>query len=276
MMQALQLLAAPTAMCLILAGMHCYLGIHVLRRGVIFIDLSLAQVAAFGYTLALSLGGPWAWGKGYFLALVCTWAAGALFALARHRKVAFSQEALIGVVYALGAAAVVLLADRMPHGAEAAHDLMVGQVLWVTWGDVLETGAIYAVVGLLHYLFRGPLLRLSAGEPVAHAGRWDFLFYALFGVVISSSVRVAGVLQVFSYLIVPALLGGLFFETVRSRLIFGWLLGTALTLLALAASYTLDLPTGAAIVVLFAALPVLAVLGWPWLKRYARVGLRSH
>jgi zinc/manganese transport system permease protein len=266
MNQALSLLAAPLALCLILAGMHCYLGLHVLRRGVIFIDLSLAQVAAFGYTLALSLGGPWAWGRGYGLALACTWAAGALFALARRRQVGFSQEALIGVVYALGAAAVLLLADKLPHGAEAAHDLLVGQVLWTTWPDVLETGAIYATVGLVHYLCRGPLLRLSAGENPPHAARWDFLFYALFGVVISSSVRVAGVLQVFCYLIVPALVSGFYYENLRARLLFGWALGAVLTVLALAGSYALDLPTGPAVVALFAGLPVLAVIFWPWIK----------
>lgn len=266
---ALQLLAAPFAMCLVLAGMHCYLGIHVLKRGVIFIDLSLAQVAALGYTLALLWGGVWLTGGGYPLALLLAFAASALFALARRRGSAFSQEAVIGMVYALGSAAVVLVADRMAHGAEEAKELLVGQILFVTWHDVLVTGAIYAAVGLLHWFIRKPLLALSEGEAIPHSARWDFLFYALFGVVICSSVKVAGVLQVFTYLIVPSFLGGLFLKSVKARLIFGWVLGFGVSLLGLWLSYAWDLPSGAAIVVLFTLLPVLALLAWPWLRRWA-------
>jgi zinc/manganese transport system permease protein len=196
------------------------------------------------------------------VALACTFATGGLFALARRRAIGFSQEALIGVVYALGAAAVVLVSDRLPHGAEKAKDLLVGQVLWVGWGDVLEVGIAYSLVGLVHFLLRDRFWKLSQGEEIPHAARWDFLFYALFGVVISSSVRVAGVLQVFSYLIVPGMLGGLVFQSLKAKLLFGWILGSILSVAAMAASYAWDLPTGAAIVVAFAALPVLAVLGW--------------
>ena len=269
MLQAIQFLAAPFAMCLVLAGMHCYLGIHVLKRGVIFIDLSLAQVAALGYTMALLLGGFWLTGGGYPLALLLTFVASGLFALARRRGAAFSQEAVIGMVYALGSAAVVLVADRMAHGAEDAKELLVGQILFVTWKDVLVTGGIYSGVGLLHWALRKPFLALSDGETIPNATRLDFLFYALFGVVITSSVKVAGVLQVFTYLIVPAFLGNLFFQTVRAKLIFGWALGFFVSLVGLWLSYTLDFPSGAAIVVLFTSLPIAVLLLWPLLRRSA-------
>ncbi|MES2202165.1 MAG: metal ABC transporter permease [candidate division FCPU426 bacterium] len=256
MNQALTLFAAPFAMCLVLAGMHCYLGIHVLKRGVIFIDLSLAQVAALGYTLALLLGLP-----GYPLALCGTFLAAGLFALARHKGKNISQEALIGIVYALGSAAVVLVADKMAHGAEDTKELLVGQILFVTWKDVAITASIYSGVGLVHYLLRRPFLRLSDGEKgLKHAARFDFLFYALFGLVITSSVRVAGVLLVFTYLIVPAFLGNVFFSSVRSKLFFGWALGFLLSFGGLALSYFLDLPSGATVVVLFTLLPVSLVL----------------
>ncbi len=267
MNQAIELLAAPFAMCLVLAGMHCYLGIHVLKRGVIFIDLSLAQVAALGYTVALLLGGAWLTGGGYPLALLFTFLASGLFALARRRGAVFSQEAIIGMVFALGSAAVVLVADRMAHGAEEAKELLVGQILFVNWADVLKTGMIYAGVGALHWALRKPFLALSDGQEIPHSGRIDFLFYALFGVVITSSVKVAGVLQVFTYLIVPAFLGNLFLKTVRAKLIFGWILGFLVSLAGLWLSYKLDLPSGAAIVVLFTMLPIVVLLAWPLLKR---------
>ena len=273
MTQAVQLLAAPFAMCLVLAGMHCYLGIHVLKRGVIFIDLSLAQVAALGYTLAMLWGGLWLTGGGYPLALLLTFVASGLFALARRRGAAFSQEAVIGMVYALGSAAVVLVADRMAHGAEETKELLVGQILFVSWKDVAVTGGIYLGVGLLHWLLRKPFLALSDGETFKGATGMDFLFYALFGVVITSSVKVAGVLQVFTYLIVPAFLGALFFKSVQARLIFGWILGFVLSLLGLWMSYAFDMPSGAAIVVLFTLIPMAVLVAWPFFK--ARSGGRN-
>ena len=138
-LDALHFLAAPFAMCLILAGIHCYLGLHVLARGVIFVDLSLAQVAAFGATLAILLGFDHHSPATYFISLASTFVAAALFALARRHEKLFSQEAIIGIVYALASASVVLIVDRVAHGAEHIKDLLVGQVLWVTWHDVAKT-----------------------------------------------------------------------------------------------------------------------------------------
>ncbi len=260
---AIELLAAPFAMCLVLAGMHCYLGIHVLKRGVIFIDLSLAQVAALGYTVAVLLGGAWLLGGGYPLALLFTFVASGIFAIARRRGEDFPQEAVIGMVYAFGSAAVVLVADRMAHGAEEVRELLVGQILFVSWREVRSTAVIYLGVGLVHWFLRKPFLALSEGESIKRGSAYDFLFYALFGVVISSSVKVAGVLQVFTYLIVPAFVGGLFFKGMRARLFFGWVFGFVLSLLGLWLSYVFDLPSGAAIVALFTLLPVLLLLFWP-------------
>jgi zinc/manganese transport system permease protein len=270
-LEALRFLAAPFCMCLVLAGIHCYLGLHVLARGVIFVDLSLAQVAAFGATLAILLGFDHHAPATYFISLGSTFVAAALFALARRHERYFPQEAIIGITYALASAAVVLIVDRVAHGAEHIKDVLVGQVLWVTWGDVAKTSAIYAGVALVHYLFRGPLIRASFGGKTAETGRWDFLFYALFGVVITSSVSMAGVLQVFSYLIVPSVISTLFFTSIRARLLFGWALGFVLSLAGLALSYRWDLPAGAFIVVLFAGLPVVLLL----LAPLVRVGRRA-
>ena len=269
--EALSFLAAPFVMCLILAGIHCYLGLHVLARGVIFVDLSLAQVAAFGTTLAILLGFEHQGTSTYFISLGSTFLAAALFALARRQERHFSQEAIIGIVYALASAAVVLVVDRIAHGAEHIKDLLVGQVLWVTWHDVGKTALIYAAVSAIHYLFRAPLIAASFREEnsgeVSPGGFWDFLFYALFGVVITSSVSLAGVLQVFAYLIVPSVVSTLFFDSIRARLLFGWALGFVLSFVGLALRYHWDLPAGAFIVVCFAGLPVLLLLLMSAFKR---------
>jgi zinc/manganese transport system permease protein len=264
--EAMRFLAPPFVMCLILAGIHCYLGLHVLARGVIFVDLSLAQVAAFGATIAILFGFDHHSLATYLVSLATTFAAAALFAVARRHERLFSQEAIIGIVYALASAAVVLVVDRIAHGAEHIKDILVGQVLWVTWHDVMKTGAIYSGVALAHYLFREQLLAASFGHRGRVRGLWDFLFYALFGIVITSSVSLAGVLQVFAYLIVPAVVGTLFFTSIRSRLIFGWGLGFVLSFVGLFLSHLWDLPAGAFIVVCFAGLPVLLLLLSPVLK----------
>ena len=318
-------LAAPTVMCLILAVIHCYLGLHVLARGVIFVDLSLAQVASFGATLALLWTGEHESSATYFVSLGATFVAAALFALARRFEHRFSQEAVIGIVYALASAAVILVVDRLAHGAEHLKEALVGQVLWVSWSEVIKTGLIYSVVGAIHFIFRKQFLAASqnhganhgAGHGANHAAPqapahvagatsgaavatanpqvaaiskagahsgvtpenswfWDFLFYALFGVVITSSTHVAGVLMVFSFLIVPSILGQVFFKTIRGRLLFGWSLSTVLSVFGMYASFKLDVPVGALIVVLFASLPILALIGFGVKSLFVRESKRDE
>ena len=266
MSDAILFMAAPTVMCFILAGIHCYLGLHVLARGVIFVDLSLAQIAALGSTLAILFGFEHGSYQAYLFSLAATFLAASLFALARRQERYFSQEAIIGIVYAFGSAAVVLLVDRLAHGAEHIKELLVGQILWVTWPDVLKTGVIYSVVGLIHYIFRRHLLKASFSRNQSGMAIWDFLFYALFGIVITSSVSIVGVLQVFAYLIVPSIVSTLIFSTIRGRLFFGWALGIVLSIVGMGLSYMFDFPSGAFIVVCFAAVPILLLLASPYLK----------
>ncbi len=245
-------------MCILLIGIHCYLGLHVLARGVIFVDLSLAQVAAFGATLALALGLEHDSVLVYFCSLAATLFAALLFAGARRLEDKISQEALIGIVYALGSSAVVLLVNHMAHGAEHIKNLLVGQILWVSLEDLIKTALIYLLVGLVHFVFRKQMLKASFQK--SHDSKWDFLFYALFGVVITSSVKVAGILQVFSFLIVPAIISSYFFKTIKSRLIFGWVFGSLLCLFAMLLSFKFDLPSGAFIVFCFTLAPIILVI----------------
>ena len=258
--QLVSLLAAPFVICVILAGIHCYLGLHVLARGVIFVDLSLAQVAAFGSTLALLLGYEHHSRQGYYVAFFCTLIASFIFALARRDEKKFPQEAMIGITYALSSALVILVIDKMAHGAEHMRDLLVGEVLWVTWADVRSTSLVYGTVGLIHFIFRRKFLSASFDPSKAPSAFWDFMFYALFGVVITSSVHLVGVLQVFSVLIVPALISQSLAVSITRRLFIGWGLGVFLTLLGMGLSIRWDTPSGALIVVCFTALPIILLL----------------
>lgn len=244
-------------MCLILVGIHCYLGLHVLRRGVIFVDLSLAQVAGLGTTVALLFEIEHHSTGSYFISLGHTLAVAALFAWARRLEQKISQEVLIGIVYALASASVILVVNNLSHGAEHIKEILVGHILWVSWGDVIKTGVIYFIVSGVHYYFRKPLIAVSFGQKTENPMLWDFLFFALFGVVITSSVQIAGILLVFSFLIVPALISTFFQSQMRGRLIFGWIFGFFICALGMVFSYILDLPAGAVLVVCFTATPIL-------------------
>ena len=167
-----------------------------------------------------------------------------------------SQEAVIGVVYAVSSAGAVLLADRSPHGAEHLRGMLVGSILSVGGREVLKVALLYAAVGVFHWFCRRPFFLISTDSAAAYRAGWrvrwwDFLFYASFGVVVTSSVRIAGVLLVFSYLIVPALAGILLGRTVTHKLVIGWVFGTLVSVIGMTASAVFDLPTGATVVCAF-------------------------
>ncbi|MBC86999.1 MAG: ABC transporter [Bdellovibrionaceae bacterium] len=263
-MEAVSFLAAPFFMCVALVGIHCYLGLHVLHRGVIFVDLALAQVAAFGSAFAFLLGFDHHDLTSYFISLGSTLVAALFLAYSNRFRFQISQEAIIGVIYALASAAIILLMDKVSHGAEHLKQSLIGNLLWVTWADVLKVVVVYGLVGAIHYFYRHQFFQSSLKG--GNHWIWDFLFYGLFGVVITSSVHYAGVLLVFSFLIVPAIISSLFYKEWRPRLIFGWVLGTILSLLGMILSYQFDLPSGAAIVVVFTLCPILMTFLWPRLK----------
>ena len=273
----IDLLALPFLACLVLTGIHAYLGLHVLARGVIFVDLALAQVAALGLTVALLAGHPPASGAAYGYALAFAIAGGLLFAVTRVRRAPIPQEAIIGIVYAVSAALTVLVVDRAPQGAERIKQLLVGSILTVTGGDVATLAALYAAVGAAHWLARGPLLAISLGGDQTGGRRvlvWDALFYASFALVVTSSVQLAGVLLVFAYLVVPAAIAVLLVRGVGARLALGWLVGAVVSAAGLAASYAWDLPTGATVVAAFgvALASAAAALG----ARASVIAVRAH
>ena len=276
--ELLALLWVPFLMCLILTGIHAYLGVHVLAREVVFVDIALAQIAALGATAAFLVGYDLDTWESYAWGLTATVLGALVLALTRTRHRHVSQEAIIGIVYAVSSAGAVLLADRAPHGAEHVRAMLVGSLLSVRPGEVAKVAVLYAAVGLLHWLCRRPFFLISTDPEGAfrqglRVRLWDFLFYASFGVVVTSSVRVAGVLLVFSYLIVPALAGVAFGGTVASRLLIGWGFGTLVSILGILASAALDLPTGATVVCTFGlTLLIFAVAAWLSGWRPARGG----
>lgn len=252
----LSLMWLPFLMCLVLTGIHAYLGFHVLSREVIFVDIALAQIAALGATGAFLFGFELETWESYAAGLGFTILGALVLALTRSRTRRVSHEAVIGVVYAVSSAGAVLLADRTPHGAEHLRGMLVGSILSVSGTEVLEVAVLYALVGLFHWLCRRPFFLISTDPERAYRDGWavrgwDFLFYASFGVVVTSSVRIAGVLLVFSYLIVPALAGILLANRIGARLAIGWLFGAGVSVAAMLASAVLDLPTGATVVCAF-------------------------
>jgi len=250
------LLWAPFLMCLVLTGIHAYLGVHVLAREVVFVDIALAQIAALGATAAFVLGHETDTWESYAFGISATVLGALVLALTRSRRRHVSQEAVIGVVYAVSSAAAVLVADRSAHGAEQVRTMLIGNLLAVRPPEVVKVAILYALIGLFHWLCRRPFFLISTDPDAAYRDGWRvrlwaFLFYASFGVVVTSSVRIAGVLLVFSYLIVPALAGILLGRTVAHKLIIGWAFGTLVSVIGMTASAIFDFPTGATVVCAF-------------------------
>lgn len=264
-MTIFQILLPAFVASLILTGIHAYLGVHVVERGVIFVDLSLAQIAALGSTVAYLAGYDLHSTTAYLFSLGFTFLGAAIFALTRvHRKTRIPQEAIIGIVYAVSAAMAILIMSKATQETEHLKEMLVGNILSVTWPELGKTAVLYALVGLFHYIFRRKFLAISMDEHAAEQSGlnvklWDFLFYMSFGFVVTSSVAIAGVLLVFCFLIVPSVAAMLFAERLGPRLAIGWTMGALVSAAGVALSFLLDLPTGAAIVATFgAALLVLA------------------
>ena len=252
-----QFLAPAIAASLIIAGIHAYLGLHVVERGVIFVDLSLAQIASLGAAIAVLQGyDPHSDPQIYWMSLVFTLIGAGIFSFVKGHEARIPQEAIIGISYAVASAAVILTLSKATGEAEHLRDMLVGNILSVQWPEVWMTGAIYLAIGAFHYVFRKRFLEISI-DPHAAAARgvsvrfWDFLFYASFGFVVTRSVAIAGVLLVFCYLIVPSVGGMLFASRIGPRLAIGWVMGTVVSMLGMYFSVQFDLPTGATIVCTF-------------------------
>ena len=256
-MDVFAFLLAPFVASLILTGIHAYLGVHVVERGVIFVDLSLAQIAALGTTIAALSGIEPHSETSYFFSLAFTFIGAAIFSMIRGHQARIPQEAVIGICYAVASAAAILAMSKSVQETEHLKEMLVGNILTVSWFEVKKTAALYGAIGLFHYIFRRKFLLISLDPEAAEARGistrfWDFLFYASFGFVVTSSVAIAGVLLVFCYLIVPSVGAMLYADKIGPRLAIGWTMGTLVSALGVYLSLKIDLPTGATIVCTFA------------------------
>jgi len=272
MIDMLTFMAAPFAACFVLVGIHAYFGIHVIERRVLFVDLAVAQFAALGAVVGFANGHhPGELGSTLYSMAFATIAA-ALFAVTRMRHEKLPQEAVIGITFVVASAAAILVADRAPEGAEHIKETLAGSLLWVTWPTVIKDLVIYSAVGLFHWLLRRRFLLITTDPEEAYRRGWrirwwDFLFYLSFGVIITFSVEIGGILMVFSYLVIPACIAILLHTGMRGRLVIGWIVGLLGSALGLVASYSYDLPTGPAIVVVLGLMLAAAWLVKSWGSR---------
>jgi len=265
-MSGLELMIPPFAACMVLVAMLSYLGLHVIAREVIFVDLSLAQMAALGGLCALLVRVSPDSNLAYLFALLATAVGAFLFALTRsssRERARVPQEAFIGIVYVVASAASILVANKVPGGGEAVERTLVGSILWVTWPTIAKLAVAYAALGVFHFVLRHKFLTISFHSEEAELQGWkvkwwDFWFYLSFGVVITLAVPVAGVLMVFSFLVVPAVIAFLFTRDMRNLTYISWGSGALASLLGLWVSYKADLPTGPLIVCMYGVLLAVA------------------
>lgn len=273
MADLVQLLAAPFAACLVIAGLHCYMGIHVVRRGVIFVDLALAQVAVLGATVGFLLGFELESMESLLLSILFTILGAGLFTFTRNWDHKVPQEAVIGIVYAVSTAMAILILDRAVHGLEELKAMLVGSILFVSWAEVLKTAFLYLVLAVIHLIFHKKFEMISfdlerAKDNGVSVHFWDFFFYVTFGLMVVQSVKIAGIILVFSFLIIPVVGAMLFVDSFKAVLVLGWIIGFLGSALGLMASARLDLPTGAAVVTCFGLILVMLVpVRWVTLRK---------
>lgn len=263
MIEFIQIMWMPFLACLILTGIHAYLGLHVIQREVIFVDLALAQIAVLGTSLGIILGYALNSIQSFGIAFLFTLIGAGLFSLTRFRKQNVPHEAIIGIVYVLSSAITLIFLSYSGEGTEHIRQFLMGQILLVNKNDLISIFILYLGVGFIHYLFREKFILISMSPEIAfqkglNVRAWDFLFYATFGLVVTSSVKLAGVLLVFAFLVIPAVSAMMLTQNIKYRLFWGWTLGTIGSLLGMAVSYVFDLPTGASVVCVFGLLLIIS------------------
>lgn len=261
----LDLIIWPFLAAVVISGIHVYLGMHVVSRGVIFVDLALAQMAALGTAVGILIGLDPASTTTLVLAVLFTLVGAALFASIRSISNRIPSEAIIGITYVVAAALMILLFSHSAEGAEEVNHLLVGSILFVTPLQVGEIFIIYSIIGLLHYRFRHQFMATSRFRseklpPPKNSHLWDFLFYVTFGIVVTLSVKIAGVLLVFSFLIIPSVAALFFMDSPLRRMIYGWVFSLAGSVLGMFFSILFDTPTGTTVVVTLGLLLTLNTL----------------
>jgi zinc/manganese transport system permease protein len=256
----LDLMIPPIAAGLVILSIHAYLGLHVIARGVIFIDLAFAQIAALGATVGFLMGVDHDTPLSLALSVGFTLVGALIFSFSDLEETVVPQEAVIGITFVVASAAVILVAGFTAEGAEHIAETLTGTLIWVAWPQIIRMAVVYTVLGVIYYIFRKHFLSVSLGETAPRARAWDFLFYVLFGIVISLSVPVAGVLMVFSSLVMPAVVAFLFTSRFSTALWIAWGVGAVAHVTGVVASFRSDVPTGPLLVCTFGLAVVIGLL----------------
>lgn len=252
----------PLCACFILVGIHAYLGVHVLARKVIFVDLALAQIAALGAVYALFLGLSFDADPLTIklISVLFSFLGALIISLSKIKNKLVPHEALIGVIYATALSLTLLLSSNLAHGADEIRQLLSGSILWVSNLEIIYTSILYIIIGLIHFIFRKQFFAISYGQSISHKFMWDILFYITFGIVVTSSVGIGGVLLVFGYLIIPSIIGVLLAKSTKQSVIFAWIFGVLASIIGLLFSYYYDLPSGPCIVITLAIFLVIILI----------------
>lgn len=264
----LDLILVPLIAALVILAINAYFGLHIIRRGVIFVDLAFAQIAALGSTIAFLLGIHAEEPTSYLFAFGFTVLGALLFSVTRVEDGHVSQEAYIGISYVVASAAVILLSSFSPEGAEHIKETLTGSLIWVTWPTVAKMAGVYALIALFHWIVRRQMIAVTfAPQTVRNVKFWDFVFYMSFGVAITFSVNVAGVLLIFSTLVIPAVIAYLYTTRFITALVIAWGVGAIAIAGGVAVSFVWDITTGPLLVVAFGIVMIVAVLLRPLFGR---------
>ena len=256
----LELLMPPFVAAMIILLTHAYFGLHVIQREVVFVDLALAQIAALGSTVSFLLGAAHGSTTAYLFAFGFTLLGALIFAVTRMHDSPVPQEALIGITFVVASATVILLSSFSAEGTEHLQETMTGAIIWVTWPTVFKIALSYGAIGLFHFALRRTMLAISfAPSRVTRIRTWDFVFYATFGITITASVQIAGVLMVFSVLVIPAVIAFFYTRDLAKALLIAWGAGTVAIVAGLGLSFTFDVTTGPVLVVCFGGTLVIAL-----------------
>ena len=274
-MTILEFMLPPLTACLLLVLINVYFGIHVLKREIIFIDIALAQIAAFGTAVAAVIHHLFHDGSAhghdhsedsilaYILALSFIIFSALVFSFLKNKKISIPIEAIIGISYAFATTAAVIILDKAAGGDVHIHDMLVGSILWVSWSQVIKLFVIVALVGLIHFIFRKKFTKLSDNyqnkdDKMKNPILWDFLFYLTFGIVIIEAVNISGILTVFAFLILPAAFSAMFSQSWTKRIIIGFALGAVVSVFGLYFSWNMDVPVAPLIII---SMGVFLILG---------------
>ncbi len=241
--------------------LHTYIGLHIIRRTLIFSDLVLDQLAAFGAMVGIALGIEYGTSTSYLSALIAVLFGALLLALMKPKGRTIPREAVIGIMYVMALVASLLLGDKLCGGGTYVTKTLSGSMLWVTWPLVLVTAVTYLVLIIFHFFFKDKFISLVERPGTNSNERlWDFLLFTTQGIITVLIVPIAGVLLAYAFLMIPATIASLFTRKWLLAVLVGWFIGFSACVAGICASYFLNLPYGPTLVLSLGICFVFAIM----------------